>query len=189
MAASDDDRPGTGWYDTNELLAFFGCSRDYFNSSLRQLATNENEVRKVNGKNYFHAPTLIRNWKNKPVLKNNHNAPKHLREGSSPPTEEELLLTTQGADSGPAIERYRHEKFLLARLDRREREGVLMRRDAVHFVLSEMAGVWRDACDRVQRQAGPDVHEILADACVAMEKKAEAAFVLLDEKTKKGSAR
>lgn len=79
--------------------------------------------------------------------------------------DDDLLM--QGVGS-PALERYREERALIARLDRLEREGRLMPRDKVRESLGRIAAVVRSAGDGLQRRFGPEaveiLHEALADA-------------------------
>src|SRR4051794_36283760 len=51
----------------------------------------------------------------------------------------------QCAPSSPALERYREERAALARLDRLEREGVLMPRDKAREALGQVAAIVRGA--------------------------------------------
>lgn len=69
------------------------------------------------------------------------------------------------ADDGedPTVE-LRREKANLARLDRLERERVLLPRDMVHEGLARIAGVLRTAGEALQRQFGPEAHRILEEA-------------------------
>ena len=73
----------------------------------------------------------------------------------------------QGVGS-PALERYREERALIARLDRLEREDQLIPRDQVRESLGRIAAILRGAGDSLQRRFGPEgaeiLHEALADA-------------------------
>jgi len=69
----------------------------------------------------------------------------------------------QGSSS-PALERYREERALIARLDRLEREGRLVPRDEVRDALGRIAAILRSAGDALQRQFGPAAAEILLEA-------------------------
>ncbi len=74
--------------------------------------------------------------------------------------EDELL---QGSGS-PALERYREERALIAKLDRLEREGNLIPRDQVRQTLGRIASILRAAGDTLQRQFGEPAIEILYEA-------------------------
>ncbi len=69
----------------------------------------------------------------------------------------------QGSGS-PALERYREERALMARLDRLEREQNLIPRDVTRESLGRIAAVLRGAGDSLQRQFGPAAVEILYEA-------------------------
>lgn len=68
------------------------------------------------------------------------------------------------AGSSPALERYREERALLARLDRLEREGQLVRRDNVRQGLGQIAALLRTAGEALQRECGPEARQILDEA-------------------------
>jgi hypothetical protein len=73
----------------------------------------------------------------------------------------------QGVGS-PALERYREERALIARLDRLEREARLIPRDEIRESLGRIAAILRGAGDGIQRRFGNEavemLHEALADA-------------------------
>ncbi len=66
--------------------------------------------------------------------------------------------------SSPALERYREERALLARLDRLEREGELLERDVVRLALSKVSSILRNAGELLQRQFGQGAADVLSDA-------------------------
>jgi hypothetical protein len=67
-------------------------------------------------------------------------------------------------DGSPALERYREERAALARMDRLERERVLVRRDEVREGLGRIATIIREAGQSLQRQYGTDAAQILFEA-------------------------
>ena len=75
--------------------------------------------------------------------------------------EDDQLL--QGGNS-PALERYREERALLARLDRLEREGRLLPLDEVREALGRIAAILRGAGDALQRQFGAAAMQLLHEA-------------------------
>jgi hypothetical protein len=75
--------------------------------------------------------------------------------------EDDPLL--QGGAS-PALERYREERALLARLDRLERENQLLPRSQVREALGRIAVILRGAGDALGRQFGPAATELLHEA-------------------------
>lgn len=77
------------------------------------------------------------------------------------PDDDDLL---QADVSSPALERYREERALLARLDRREREGTLVPRHQVRDGLERIAAILRAAGDQLQREYGAGALELLSDA-------------------------
>jgi len=66
--------------------------------------------------------------------------------------------------SSPALERYRDERALLARLDRLEREQTLVPRHQVRDGLERIASILRAAGDQLQREHGAGALELLSDA-------------------------
>ena len=79
------------------------------------------------------------------------------------------LARTDGDDpmsgeSSPALERWREEKYQLARLDRLEREGSLVGRDDIHEGLTRMAAILRRLGETMQRQYGRDAHQLVEEA-------------------------
>lgn len=89
-------------------------------------------------------------------------------------TEEDLLRASEPAS--PALERYREERATLARLDRMEREGVLLPRDEVRQNLDLIASILRSCGDTLQRQFGPSALEILHEALDEAEREIDRAF-------------
>lgn len=76
-------------------------------------------------------------------------------------------------ETSPALERYREERAALARLDRLERERVLVSRQEVREGLTRIAAVLRTAGDTLQRQYGPEALEILNEALAEAEREME----------------
>ncbi|HUX16278.1 MAG TPA: hypothetical protein VMW52_07375 [Phycisphaerae bacterium] len=83
--------------------------------------------------------------------------------------------------ASPWLEKYRREKTLLARLDRKRREGDLLERDTVHEALGRIASILRGAGDTLQRQFGVDAHRVLEEALDDADREIAAAFVRADE--------
>jgi hypothetical protein len=67
-------------------------------------------------------------------------------------------------DGSPALERYREERAALARMDRLERERVLVRRDEVREGLGRIATIIREAGESLQRQYGSGAAALLFEA-------------------------
>ncbi len=66
--------------------------------------------------------------------------------------------------SSPALERYREERAILAKLDRLEREGELVPRAELRLGLSQIVAILRTCGETLQQQCGPEALEILNDA-------------------------
>jgi hypothetical protein len=78
--------------------------------------------------------------------------------------------------SSPALERYREERAALARLDRLERENVLLPRDQVREALGRIAAVLRAAGESLQRQYGGGAVELLHEAIDDAEREMQRTF-------------
>ena len=88
---------------------------------------------------------------------------KHAKRLSAPKSDDEDLLF---GGTSPALERYRNERAMLARMDRIEREGRLIDREQASAMFGQIASVLRSAGDDLQRQYGQDAYIILDDALV-----------------------
>ena len=67
-------------------------------------------------------------------------------------------------DGSPALERYREERAKIARLDRLERENVLVNRFVLREGLNRLAAIMRGSVERLQRQFGPGAADIHNEA-------------------------
>jgi hypothetical protein len=74
---------------------------------------------------------------------------------------DDALMAGSGS---PALEEYRRERAVLARLDRLEREGQLLPRDEVRDALVRMAALLRAAGDLLGRQFGSEAQDVLNEA-------------------------
>ena len=81
----------------------------------------------------------------------------------------------QGAAS-PALERYRTERAIMARLDRMQRERQLLPRDEVREALGRIAMILRSAGETLQRQYGQGEADILYEALDDCEREIRSAF-------------
>lgn len=84
----------------------------------------------------------------------------------------------------PALERYREEKALLARLDRLEREGELLRTSDVYRVLYQTADIIRHALDAVIRRFGDEAADIIDRAFDEVGLQIKEAFGSSEEEAK-----
>jgi hypothetical protein len=87
--------------------------------------------------------------------------------------DDDMLL---GESNSPALERYREEKALLARLDRLEREQQLIRRDVVREGTGRIAARLRTAGETLERQYGRGALEILLEALADVERDIERSY-------------
>jgi hypothetical protein len=87
-----------------------------------------------------------------------------------------LLDGGAAAITSPNLEKYRGEKAALARLERLEREGVLIKRDRVREALTRLAYILRSAMDTLQRSCGEPGREILEEALVEFERQMGTLF-------------
>lgn len=85
--------------------------------------------------------------------------------------------------SSPALERYREERAMLARLDRLERQGRLLPRDEVRKALGRIAAILRDAGDTLLRQFGSSAVEILHEALDDAQREIAAFFGESEERS------
>ena len=79
------------------------------------------------------------------------------------------LAATDGEDpmsgeSSPALERWREEKYRLARLERLRQEDSLLPRDKIHTGMAAMANILRHLGAPMQRQYGPAAHQLVTEA-------------------------
>ena len=81
----------------------------------------------------------------------------------------------QGSGS-PALERYREERALIARLERLERETKLLPRDDVRDALQRIASILRGAGDTLERQFGHAAAEILHEALDDAQREVQRTF-------------
>jgi hypothetical protein len=81
-----------------------------------------------------------------------------------------------GGDNSPAKEQYIREKTLLARLDRREREGTLVDREKSHQCWSRVAGILQQCGDALQREHGPAALRLLNQALADAQREVDQVF-------------
>ncbi|MEZ6072261.1 MAG: hypothetical protein R3C10_18880 [Pirellulales bacterium] len=90
-------------------------------------------------------------------------------------SQDEALLAGDGSSS-PALERYREERALLARLDRLEREEQLVARDQVREGLARIAGLLRTAGETLERRHGAEAADVLREALEEAEREITRQF-------------
>ena len=64
----------------------------------------------------------------------------------------------------PAMEDYRQERARMAKLERLERENVLVRRVVIHTHLTRFASIIRKLGEQLQKAYGEDAGEMLSEA-------------------------
>lgn len=90
-------------------------------------------------------------------------------------SEDDPMMSGPGS---PALERYREERALLARLDRMQRESALIPRDEVRTSFSRIAAVLRTAGEALQRDFGPGAAELLHEALEDAAREVDRVFGL-----------
>jgi len=85
---------------------------------------------------------------------------------------EKFLPADETLDAGdsPALEKWRHEKWLLARIERRQKEKDLVPRDVLHNYLQNIGNQLREVGEFLQRNYGPDALDHWNDKLDTIEK-------------------
>ena len=78
--------------------------------------------------------------------------------------------------ASPALERYRDERAKLARLERLQKEGLLLPRDPMHQLHGKMAAVIRSSGDKLLRDFGEEAYAILTEALDDVQREVDRAF-------------
>lgn len=79
------------------------------------------------------------------------------------------------------LDECRRQKALTLKIERRELEGQLLRRDVVHAMLAQLASVMQQAGEQLQRQGNNEGFDVLHDCLAAFEKQVEASLAKLPE--------
>lgn len=87
--------------------------------------------------------------------------------------------------SSEALERYRQERFLLSRLERLERERVLLPREDVHAGLAHVAAFYRSMQEKLERSFGRDVADMMEEDLAEAESAMREYFGAVLEKVEK----
>lgn len=96
----------------------------------------------------------------------------HGQRLSAPETDDPMMA---GASS-PALERYREERAKLARLERLQKEGQLLPREAVHEALVRIAAILRSAGEILGREHGPEAQDVLNEALDDAQREIDRSF-------------
>ena len=151
------------WIRKQVLLSVFGVSQQVFDRDIRPLVDaayvrTNNRTRAIE----IYAPELLWAWRQRGVE-------------LAYPDEE-----TVTASDTPEMERLKiehlRERVHLARLERAERDGSMVRRDAMRHGLGRMAEILRGAGERLQREFGREAHELLEEALDDFESQTEDVF-------------
>jgi hypothetical protein len=81
-----------------------------------------------------------------------------------------------GGGDSPALEEYRKEQTLMARMKRREMERQLIPRDESRIALGKIASIIRNCGEILQRQFGPAALDVLNEALGDMDLEIERTF-------------
>ena len=77
------------------------------------------------------------------------------------PEDDGDVLLTGSSTGSPALERYRAEKALLAKMEREEKEGSLIPRDLIRQGFTRVASRLRQAGEILLREYGPSAADVL----------------------------
>ena len=78
------------------------------------------------------------------------------------------LLAVSGDDpmtgpTSPALEKWREEKYLLARITRLEKEAELLPREMLHTTLSTLASILRKGVESIRKHFGSEAAEVFSE--------------------------
>lgn len=95
-----------------------------------------------------------------------------------------------GGAGSEALEKYRHERYLLSRLERLERERVLLPREEVHEGLAHVAAFYRSMQEKLERSFGREVADMMEDDLAEAEAAMLERFgtVAVDQRSTRRSA-
>lgn len=99
--------------------------------------------------------------------------PAAVRAGDDAPSDPLL-----SGSASPALEQYRQEKFMLARLQRLQAEGQIVFVDDIADSFNRIAAILRDTGEKLQRQFGNEASDLMEGALIGMQKEVEK---LVDE--------
>lgn len=150
-------RCSDGTYDAAALVAWNRntiAAKDWVRFSGR----SAREVREHG--DFFRLP-ITGMWVDLPAMvKGLHDALAQARAVQGAGVDDPLMV----GDATPGLERYRQAKATLAEMDVQARSGELIRRDHIHELLGQMAGILRQAGQTLQRSYGADAQLVLDGA-------------------------
>jgi len=146
------------WLTPQQIARLLSMSRANWDRLRPRLASGD--VRKVSRRIYISAAAAVRIYTR---IELDRQARRLAPEGADP------LLADAGGRS-PALERYREERAILARLDRQEKQGDLLRREVVHQLYSRLAHMLRAAGQILQERYGAGANEAVTEALATFER-------------------
>ena len=78
--------------------------------------------------------------------------------------------------NSPWMEEYRKERTLMARMDRKAREGELLNRDVIHMMHSRMAAINRRTGKRLEKKFGKEALDIFNSSFENAAREADRVF-------------
>jgi len=152
MAQTETDspqtgRPGPDWVSIREATALIGVSPDHFYRQILPIVAEEHTTKRGG-----------RRWVIGRAVVEAHMA--RIVERVSGEDSDPLMVGGSGSRS-PALERYRAEKALLAKMEREEKEGSLIPRDLIRRGFTVAAGLIRQAGEILQRDFGTAAADVL----------------------------
>lgn len=103
-----------------------------------------------------------------------------LEQAKPQPEDADPLLSGVSSNS-PSLERYRAAMASLRERDLAERDGAMIKTDAVMTMLRPLASIFRGGVDRARRQFGNEVGDFMNEVADEFERSAEDVFRQLDE--------
>lgn len=131
------------WFTRADLCRIFDVTEQTFDRSIRP-RIDQSRIRRIAGKVLYFARGII---------------------------DDRAASASSGETSNPknlALDDYRGERTALARLERMEREGSLVRIEVVRQKLLRVAEVLRAANATLQRQFGHDAYSLIEEAILAL---------------------
>jgi hypothetical protein len=150
-----------GWFRVEAICEFFDCTPAWFEATLRKKVPEE-AIDRTGRAFLYHGRTIVELWADtrtkifKSKVKGN--------------------LELGDLDSNivsPALEKFRNERYKLARMERLEKQNKLIPRVKVRHVLAHLASVLRDTTDRLQKLFGPRVVETMDETLLCFEAEIE----------------
>ena len=152
-----------GWFSKETLCELFDCNPTYFETTLRRKIPEE-AIDKGDRAFTYNGRTVIEVW-----------AESRLRVSRKVKGDvvEPALGDLDTVAVSPALEKFRTERYKLARMERLQKQNLLIPRDKVRSSLLFLASILRDATDRLQKLYGSRVVELMDEALQVFEAQIE----------------